>query len=701
MPKREVEFYRLDGQQQFDSSNSVNQSDTQCINQSEFNLIFSGEFSMLRRFVTLLSLFVCAHLTAQLTVAAGGWKPVTPQDLKITATEIGDPEADAAILFREGTLNDDENDGTSLKLYIRIKIFNDRGRRYGDIQLPYKVELGKITDVQARTIRPDGTILEVEGRDIFDKLIFKNSEGTHRAKVFSMPGVEPGSIIEYRYRQTYPQGFRYFQLELQSDLFIKQLNYRIIPPMISKSDVRWVTFNVQDDKRFQPVWDGAFNIKAENIAPFKREPLMPPELTVKMWAWLYYSDELEMKPDKYWREYAERLHYRALSETNPTKTVRRIVETITTANDKPDEKIARLYKYVQSEIQNIGPREEREEEPGKPVATPSAFKKNATAEDTLKRRYGTPREINRLFIALLRAAGFDARVAELTTRDDNFFQKSFADSFQFNSEVTAVVATDGVIRFYDPGTQYCPLGSLAWEKEAVTALLYGRKDSRFVETSVSEAERNNEDKKLTITPFADGRVDVQMESKVTGLRALELRSEMTGLTREQQRNRVLASARDRLPTATINESSVTVSDALNTASAVDAAYKFTLPQAATPTEKRLLLKPALLTRRDENFLSATTRSNSLYFHYPWSETERDIIETPEGYDIEQLPDTIDLDIGAAHYRASFRCEGNRIVYERKLIVNAITFTTNQYPTVKAFFDQVSQADRTLISFRQR
>ena len=656
---------------------------------------------MLRRLVVLLSLLAFAPLSSHSSTAAASWKPVTAQDLKITAAEIGDPEADAAILFREGTLDDDENDGTSLRLYIRIKIFNDRGRRFADIQLPYKVELGKITDVEARTIRPDGTPVEVESRDIFDKLIFKNSNGTHRAKVFSMPAVEPGTIIEYRYRQSYPQGFRYFLLELQSDLFIKQLHYRINPPIISKSDVRWVTFNVQDEKRFQPAWDGSFNVKAENITPFKREPMMPPELTVKMWAWLYYSNELETKPDKYWREYAERMNYRAASEVNPTKTIRRIVETITKTNDKSDEKIIRIYRYVQSEIQNIGPRDEREEEPNKPPATNSPFKKNDTADDTLKRRYGTPREINRLFIAMLKAAGFDARVVELTTRDDNFFQKSFADSFQFNSEVTALVAGDGSIKFYDPGTPYCPFGSLAWEKEAVTGLLYGKKDWRFVETSVTEAERNNEETRLLIKPFADGRVEAQMESRLTGLRALELRSEMVGLTREQQRDRVLASAKDHLPTATINESSVTISDVLNTLNPVDVSYKFTLPQMVTPTEKRLLLKPALLTRRDENFLSATSRTNSLYFHYPWSESERDVIETPDGYEIEQLPDAVDLDIGAARYRASFTRDGNRIIYERKLLVNAITFTARQYTTVKAFFEQALQADRTFISFKQK
>ena len=67
---------------------------------------------MLRRFVAFLSLLTFALLPTH-SNAAAGWKPVTAQDLKITAAEIGDAEAAAAVLFREGTLNDDENDGNS------------------------------------------------------------------------------------------------------------------------------------------------------------------------------------------------------------------------------------------------------------------------------------------------------------------------------------------------------------------------------------------------------------------------------------------------------------------------------------------------------------------------------------------------------------------------------------------------------------
>ncbi|HVG20727.1 MAG TPA: DUF3857 and transglutaminase domain-containing protein, partial [Blastocatellia bacterium] len=367
---------------------------------------------MLRRWIPLLLIILSAQ-------GAGGgvassWRTVTEQDLAMTADAIGDPEADAAILFREGELNDKYAEGTSLKSYLRIKIFNERGRRYKDVQLPYKVELGRVTDVSARTIRPDGSVVEVAGRDIFDKVLMKTSHGIWRAKVFSMPAVEPGAIIEYRYRQTYPEGFRYFALDLQSELFTKELHYSIQPPVASKLGVRWVAFNAQDPKRFAPKWDGTFDIRAENIPPFRREPLMPPDLGVKMWGWLYYSNETETDPDKYWREYARRMHDRARYETDPARAIRRVVDSITLSTDGLAEKIARIYSYVQKEIRNVDFKDDHAEGEAE-----TGLKKNDSAEDTIRRRYGSPRDINRLFISMLRAAGLDARVAELTTRDEN------------------------------------------------------------------------------------------------------------------------------------------------------------------------------------------------------------------------------------------------------------------------------------------
>jgi hypothetical protein len=650
---------------------------------------------MLRRFVALLSILAFVPAFEQ-TRAASGWRPVTPEELHMRAADIGDPEADAAILFREGELNDNAPEGTSLKVYIRIKIFSDRGRRYGNVQLPYKVELGKINDVHARTIRPDGSVVDVDGRDIHDRLLVKTRHGIHRAKVFSMPAVQVGSIIEYRYRQTYPQGFRYFALDLQSELFTRELHYRIQPQAASRLDVRWVTFNAQDARKYAPTWDGTYNIKAQNIPAFRREPLMPPELTVKIWGWLYYSDELETNPDKYWRSYSQRMYARAKSETSPSRAIKRVVESITLSNDGPQEKIARIYSYVQNEIRNLGFGESGDAEGDEG----SEFKRNNNADETIRRRYGTPREVNRLFIAMLRAAGLDSRVAELTTRDENFFHRSFPDSFQLNGEVAAVIAGDGSVLFYDPGTPFCPPGMLSWEKEAVTALIYDRRDLRFVETPVTEADRSGEDRRFKVIPFAEGRVDVRVESKVGGQQALELRNEMIDLLPSGQRKRFADPVRALLPAAVIDEAAVSISNLANLAAPVATSFSFTVPQFLSRAGSRLLLRPAMLAHPDEIRFAAPRRSNSIYFRYPWSESERMVIESPDGYDVEQLPDPVEIDIGAAKYKAVFTRDGRQVIYERRLAVNAITFTVDQYPTVKGFFDRVHQADRAVISFKQ-
>jgi hypothetical protein len=72
-----------------------------------------------------------------------------------------------------------------------------------------------------------------------------------------------------------------------------------------------------------------------------------------------------------------------------------------------------------------------------------------------------------------------------------------------------------------------------------------------------------------------------------------------------------------------------------------------------------------------------------------------------GYELESLPEPVEADIGAARYYAGFKLEGDRTIYERKLLVNAINFKVEEYSTVKAFFDRVQQGDKLAVSYKER
>src|SRR5271169_4729179 len=96
---------------------------------------------------------------------AVGFQPVSSDELNMTSDPKA-PGAPAVILFREVDRNDDRI-GATEDIYFRIKILTEEGRKYGDIEIPYWKNEIKITKIHARTIKPDGSTVDFDGK-VFD-----------------------------------------------------------------------------------------------------------------------------------------------------------------------------------------------------------------------------------------------------------------------------------------------------------------------------------------------------------------------------------------------------------------------------------------------------------------------------------------------------------------------------------------------------
>src|SRR6516164_1643017 len=171
--------------------------------------------SSLPCFVTLLLLIM---LPAKLWPVS--FQPVVPDELKMTS-EPKAPGAPAIILFRE--VNRDDRGRTAHEdVYFRIKILTEEGRKYGDIEIPFFKGSGKIVNLHARTIRPDGSIVDFAGK-AFDKSIVKARGLKYMAKTFTMPDVQIGSILEYYYTEDLAEDFIFdSHWILSNELFTKK-----------------------------------------------------------------------------------------------------------------------------------------------------------------------------------------------------------------------------------------------------------------------------------------------------------------------------------------------------------------------------------------------------------------------------------------------------------------------------------------------
>jgi hypothetical protein len=120
---------------------------------------------------------------------------VTPEDLALKDNPAAKGSA-AMILYY--AVDTDNRNGTETESF-RIKVFQDEGRKYANVEIPYYDKETRVEDIRARTMGPDGKIAEFTGQ-VYDREIVKARKIRVNAKVLTLPNVQIGTIIEYSYR---------------------------------------------------------------------------------------------------------------------------------------------------------------------------------------------------------------------------------------------------------------------------------------------------------------------------------------------------------------------------------------------------------------------------------------------------------------------------------------------------------------------
>src|SRR3954451_9563464 len=142
----------------------------------------------------LLSLLFAANVFGRNDAASAEFRNPTPAEKAMTGVDFA-PGAAAVILNWTQVVDDRNSYRTD---YFRIKILTEEGKKYGDVEVPYFALLPGVNHIKARTVRPYGTIAPFDGKT-FDKVLAKLSGVRYVAKTFTLPDVQVGSIIEYRY----------------------------------------------------------------------------------------------------------------------------------------------------------------------------------------------------------------------------------------------------------------------------------------------------------------------------------------------------------------------------------------------------------------------------------------------------------------------------------------------------------------------
>ena len=656
-----------------------------------------------QRTLLRIHLFLFLLCFAVLPLCAQDWKPIDPAHVALKAPTI-DKEADAEGLFWEIKVQDETSSygdvERGLYHYARIKIFTERGvEKHGKVDLLYpNLSRWNITQIAARTIKPDGSIVEMKKDAVFDREVIKMSGLKLKAKNFALPAVTPGSIIEYRWKETRPAQI-HMRLELQREYPIQQVMYYVKPGSDITVDgklagMKSMTFHGQTTP-FVRQPNGFHLTTASSVPAFKEEARMPPEDQVKAWMLLYYSGDDKKTPQAYWQALGKKNYDLLKGMMKVNDDVRKAATTIIGDATANDQKLQRLLEYVRTKIRNVYADEER--------MTPEELKKmkeNRSPADTLKNGYGSSQDIDMLFAALATAAGFEARNISLPDRSDIFFDPNFPDDYFLNANDVAIKAGEGWMLF-DPSSKYVPFGMLRWEQEGVQGLLADPKEPGFIKVAISPAERSLTKRTAKLKLAEDGSLTGTVRVEFNGHPAAAEKEALDEKSASEREEYVSNRWKSRLAGVEITD--IKFENVTDPFKPLVYTAQVKVPGYAERTGKRLFVQPAFFQKNIAALFNTSQREHAIYFNYPWLEDDSINIELPEGWALDnpEAPSSIPLG-GAGNYkvRLAMTKDAKTLIYERTFKFEGLLFQKDVYPQLKQAFDTIHLQDNHAVTLKQ-
>lgn len=626
-------------------------------------------------------------------VRAAKWAEI-PRELLLLQSNPYDPGAGALIVFNNGGLQlfYKNNIWWELKVYRRMKIFNDSGKRYATVTLSYG-EGESIADIEARTILPNGTIVQLDKMQIFDTPRISGlgryaALAYGKAKRFTIPGVENGAIIEYRYTKTSEDIFFLDPWFFQSEDHTLRSTFMATVPREFQYVGGFVNMRVEPQSSLERWVDGRGNTytwTVENLPGIKTEPFMPSPEHLRggmHFVMTYYQDSDSRFPilDD-WNRVAEGYGDAYRSRMGRRGRIPGVVQELTAGASTPAEKIARIFDYVQRQIQYV---------PLEGVGTTGNY-----AGSILDGKQAENVDMNVLLMAMLDEAGITAYPAMLAPRDGLPLNQGIPSPVQFKRLITCVPLSDGQVVWLDPVIRGTPYGILPWQDQGVAAFVVRGPGSWI--TTPETTHLNRETRTLKVFLIATGQVTCSGSIAATGQNAIEYRRRYAYVNDEEQRKTFLTHIQKQVTGIELERFAFV--DQLNGADPVNLSFSFRGTDYATVAGKRLLVNPALMERLDRDLLPAGQRVNSIQLGPVQETMDQVTLVVPEGYTVEQLPAPVTVQSPFGRFLAAYRETSEGIVYTRRFSMTQPNLSAQYYNELRAFFDQISLADQQQIVLR--
>ncbi len=591
-----------------------------------FSYLFIPKPTAMKLTLTMLvSLLATLHISAQQQYTS------IPEFGKVDISELKmkdcpfEPNAPAMVIFSEARSILKFGDFMSQTEYhYRIKIFNKEGLNYANIKLRYPLSqrFVGIKKLEAQTYNLDDA-----GNIVVTKMdkgsVYEKKESARMAqKIFSMPAVKEGSVIEYKYTMdNLTSSAWYFQ-----DRIPVKLSHAIvdIPAEFVVAPVENVTLPMKKGESAEQN-NKIYWFEMENIPALPEEPYMSCAKD--------YLQRVEIRPVAYesttrprmslipqWPEMIKTLLKMGEFGEQLNKDLPRTAdldEKLKSVTD-PYQRMHIIHQYV------------RENMIWNNYISIWAID---GVKSAWKDKKGTSGEINLILLALLRDAGLKAKPILVSTMENGLVNTAYADIDQFD-KVMAYVEIGDKVYILDAVEKSTPSYLIPPEVIATEGLLIVNPDSNEWgwKTLWDADHKNSREVQITGDIDTKGMIKGSAEIKYSDYAKVDfLPIYKKG---EQAEKEKLVSSQN------ITIDSIAVAKLNDEMSPIIQTVKFSMP--ATSSGDYNYFSVNLFAGLDKNPLIADNRQSDIFYGANQDYTIDAVFILPDGYKMDDLPQNVKM-----------------------------------------------------------
>jgi hypothetical protein len=652
------------------------------------------------------TLFLCSAIGLLAAVSPAlvraQFQPPNPDELKMTSDPKA-PGADAVYLEINEVANDPMHYQST---YARIKVLTEKGKELATVELPYLKGRSKVADIKGRTIHPDGAVIPLIVKPE-DLMVAKSGEIQIGKKVFSLPNVEVGSVLEYSYDIRYDDDeFSSPQWQIQRPYFVHKAHYQFTPfkafapngtpnketsmylvDSRGRPDNSLIWWNrLPPDVKMQTSVNGSYSVDVADVAPIPEEEHMPPIRSLLYKVSFYYSysnsaSDFWVSEAKLWSKDVDKF-------AEPSKAIQDAMNGLIAPTDSDLVKARKLYDAVQA-LDNTDYSRTKSASEMKVLR----IKEAKHAQDTWAQKSGSSEDIAMLYLAMLRAAGLTAYATRVVDREQGVFDPAYLSLEQLDSTLIAI-SSGGKEILTDPGEKMCPFGTVNWRHSNAKGLGQSPQGVSIVTTAIQQYIDNVTARIGNVNVDAQGGVTGQIDVVMTGQAALHwrqraLEEDDAELKKEFDREAL----EQNLPEGV--EAHVDHFLAINDVYSNLIAVVNLKGSIGTATAKRLILPGFFFeTRGRVPFVNEEKRLEPVDMHYGDRVADEMVYHLPEGVTVEGTPQDTNISWpGHAVYIVKSKTEPGQITIVDSLARAFTEAKPEEYQDLRGFYQKIAAADQ--------